>query len=417
MEQHKPGNKQHNGTIKQEDIRRDLCMGIGSKEIYPFMEQQKAEMIQEKVTLKHGNLLKKTFFRGIGYISGDMREFGDWIKEQNCIFQFLDWILRGAAQVMFVNNPLSGLVILIGLIVQNPWWALNGVVGTVSSTLAALILSQNRSAIAAGLCGYNGILVGLLMAVFSNKGDWYWWLILAVIIMSMGCPIISSALASVMGRWDLPVFTLPFNISVGLYMAATGHYNQHFPQVLIQPMTTAPNITWPDLSILMLLRAIPVGVGQVYGCDNPWTGGIFLAALAISSPIICLHAAIGSCVGILAGLSLASPFKKIYDGIWSYNCVLACSAIGGVFYALTWETHILSIMCAIFCAYLGEALMNMMSVVGLPAGTWPFCLSTTVFMLLTTNNKSIYKLILNTVTYPEENRKNYKEMKKNKENE
>uniref|UniRef100_A0A4W3HS94 Solute carrier family 14 member 2 n=1 Tax=Callorhinchus milii TaxID=7868 RepID=A0A4W3HS94_CALMI len=308
-------------------------------------------------------------------------------NEQNCIFQFLDWILRGAAQVMFVNNPLSGLVILIGLIVQNPWWALNGVVGTVSSTLAALILSQN-----------------------SDKNKYY-------LLFDYLCPIISSALASVMGRWDLPVFTLPFNISVGLYMAATGHYNQHFPQVLIQPMTTAPNITWPDLSILMLLRAIPVGVGQVYGCDNPWTGGIFLAALAISSPIICLHAAIGSCVGILAGLSLASPFKKIYDGIWSYNCVLACSAIGGVFYALTWETHILSIMCAIFCAYLGEALMNMMSVVGLPAGTWPFCLSTTVFMLLTTNNKSIYKLILNTVTYPEENRKNYNEMKKNKENE
>jgi len=32
-----------------------------------------------------------------------------------------------------------------------------------------------RGAIAAGLYGYNGILVGLLMAVFSNAEDWYWW--------------------------------------------------------------------------------------------------------------------------------------------------------------------------------------------------------------------------------------------------
>lgn len=42
-----------------------------------------------------------------------------------------------------------------------------------------------RSAIAAGLQGYNGVLVGLLMAVFSDKGDYYWWLLLPVIIMSM----------------------------------------------------------------------------------------------------------------------------------------------------------------------------------------------------------------------------------------
>lgn len=53
-----------------------------------------------------------------------------------------------------------------------------------------------------------------------------------------------------------------------------------------------------------LLQSIPVGVGQVYGCDNPWTGGIFLLAVFISSPLICLHAAIGSAVGMLAGKDL-----------------------------------------------------------------------------------------------------------------
>lgn len=43
----------------------------------------------------------------------------------------------------------------------------------------------SRGAIAAGLYGYNGILVGLLMAVFSNAGDWYWWLLLPNVFMSM----------------------------------------------------------------------------------------------------------------------------------------------------------------------------------------------------------------------------------------
>ncbi|XP_078252323.1 urea transporter 2 isoform X2 [Rhinoraja longicauda] len=315
---------------------------------------------------------------------------------------------------MFVNNSFSGIIILAGLIMQNPWWALNGIVGTMFSTVSAVLLGQNRSQIATGLHGYNGILVGLLLAAFSNKGDWYWWLLLPVFVMSVVCPLLSSALTSVMEKWDLPVFTLPFNIAVWMYLAATRH-NIYLPQNVIQPINSPPNYTWSELNVPMLLRAIPVGVGQVYGCNNPWAGGIFLVALVIASPITCLHAVIGSSFGILAGLSLDSPFQKIYDGLWSYNSVLGCIAVGGMFYALTWQTHLLAMLCAIFCAYLGEALMNTISVIGLPVCTWPFCLSTILFLLMTTNNKAIYKLPLIKVTCPEENRKFYKDMCKHEQ--
>lgn len=59
----------------------------------------------------------------------------------------------------------------------------------------------------------------------------------------------SSALASINSRWDLPVFTLPFNILVCLHMVATGRYNHYFPQVLIQPRSELANITWSELDI------------------------------------------------------------------------------------------------------------------------------------------------------------------------
>jgi len=63
---------------------------------------------------------------------------------QFILLQIVDWVLRGAAQVMFVNNPLSGLILFAGLILQNRWWALNGFVGTLFATISALILCQNR---------------------------------------------------------------------------------------------------------------------------------------------------------------------------------------------------------------------------------------------------------------------------------
>ncbi|XP_071755786.2 urea transporter 2 isoform X1 [Centroberyx gerrardi] len=352
------------------------------------------------------------FLKGVSYFSGDMKVFGKWMEKQFFLLQLLDWVLRGAAQVMFVNNPLSGLIIFGGLILQNYWWALNGFVGTLFATISALILRQSRGAIAAGLYGYNGILVGLLMAVFSNAGDWYWWLLLPNIFMSMMCPIVSSALASINSRWDLPVFTLPFNILVCLHMVATGHFNHHFPQVLIQPRSELPNITWADIDVAKLFRSVPVGIGQVYGCDNPWTGGIFIISLFISSPITCAHAVLGSAVGMVSGLALSAPFESIYFGLWGYNCVLACIAIGGMFYALTWQVHLLALTCAFFCAYLGSAIANLMSTFGLPACTWPFCLSAITFLLITTETKKIFKLPLAKVNYPEKNLGFYWKLKK-----
>lgn len=64
---------------------------------------------------------------------------------QLVVIQLLDWILRGVAQVMFVNNPVSGLLITAGLFLQNPWWALNGLLGTFVSTVFAMLLGLNRS--------------------------------------------------------------------------------------------------------------------------------------------------------------------------------------------------------------------------------------------------------------------------------
>ncbi|KAM4577669.1 urea transporter 2 isoform 2-T2 [Odontesthes bonariensis] len=378
-------------------------------------EEEKKDKKEDQVQPAGPTALQKArsrFLKGVSYFSGDMEVFGKWMEKQFLLLQLLDWVLRGAAQVMFVNNPLSGLIIFAGLILQNYWWALNGFVGTLFATISALILQQNRGAIAAGLYGYNGILVGLLMAVFSNAGDWYWWLLLPNIFMSMMCPIVSSALASINSRWDLPVFTLPFNILVCLHMVATGHYNHHFNQVLIQPRSELPNITWAEIDVAKLFMSVPVGIGQVYGCDNPWTGGIFIVSLFISSPITCAHAVLGSAVGMVSGLALAAPFGDIYFGLWGYNCVLACIAIGGMFYALTWQVHLLAITCAFFCAYLGSAIANLMSTFGLPACTWPFCLSALTFLLLTTGTKRIFKLPLAKVTYPEKNLAFYWKLKK-----
>ncbi|XP_066471996.1 urea transporter 1 isoform X2 [Tiliqua scincoides] len=371
------------------------------------MEIETGKEKSSKTQAQTGKSWSRRLYGAVSHITGDMKAFGDWLKDKPLVFQFIDWVLRGISQVMFVSNPLSGLIMVAGFLVQSPWMALMCCLGVIASTLTALLLSQDRSAIAAGLYGYNGVLVGMLMAVFSDKGDYYWWLLLPVALMSMTCPLFTSALASVFSKWDLPVFTLPFNLALTMYVAATSHYNPFFPATLIEPATAMPNITWSEIDVPLLLQSIPVGVGQVYGCDNPWTGGVVMVALLLSSPLIFIHAVLGSALGVPAALSLATPFSNIYAGLWNYNSCLSCIAMGGMFYALTWQTFLLAIACALFTAYAGGTLANMFSAFGVPSGTWPFCLSSLTFLLLTTNNDAIYKLPLSKVTYPEANRAYY----------
>ena len=66
------------------------------------------------------------------------------LRVQNTHFRmlltFTDSLLRGAGQVVFQNSPTSGICVLAALFVQSKWIASLGLLGLISSTLAAISL-------------------------------------------------------------------------------------------------------------------------------------------------------------------------------------------------------------------------------------------------------------------------------------
>ena len=109
-------------------------------------------------------------------------------------------------------------------------------------------------------------------------------------------PVFSSALSSVFSKWDLPVFTLPFNMALSMYLSATGHYNPFFPSTLITPGTSVPNVTWPDLSALQVrytisLSPIPtsLGSGRYLPVNCWWTSDLTEAQLWSSLATVSCH--------------------------------------------------------------------------------------------------------------------------------
>lgn len=330
------------------------------------------------------------------------------------ILDFINYNLRGVGQVVFVNNPLSGLLIVLALFIQSPWIGLMSLVAVVSSTAGAIALKLDRDSIRSGIFGYNGILVGAALATFglSGNGGWNLWWAIAIIIFSA----LTTVIMKTFGVWwattfKCPVLTLPFNIATLLFLILV----KLIPQPLFElGKTTIATTSVTTIDPTRLLASLPIGFGQVFLADKLIAGCLILLAVAICTPIGAIVGLVGAALGVVAGLILGIIPEDIYIGLWGYNSVLSAMAIGGVFYAPNLRSFAISSVCAFVTALVIPVLAAILTKpFGLPVLTLPFCVATIgCFVLLRRFLPSLVPVVLYAVTSPEEHRQRYLVAKK-----
>ena len=314
------------------------------------------------------------------------------LAEENPLVGFLDTLLRGCGQVMFQNNPLTGLLILIGIFVNSALLGLAGVIGLVVGTLAAMILRADRSLVRVGLFGYNGILTGIGLAFFVR---WNAILVVYIVIAAILSAIVMMALINLMGSRDMPALTAPFVLSAWLFLFGVFEFAHLPPSVLILPALHNPSaavqtdlrplpigLLGAGITVPNLLQAFFRGIGEVFFQDNLVTGIIFLIAILVNSRISALFAALGSIVGGLSALLLfGGNGFWVYHGLYGFNAVLCGIAVGGLFFVLTRESAIYALVCTLVSAVAMAAISVLLSPIGMPALTAPFVLTAWLFIL------------------------------------
>jgi urea transporter len=119
----------------------------------------------------------------------------------NTLLDFVDSCLRGVGQVCFMNNPVTGLLILVAMFVGEVWLGFAGMLGLVVSTLTAIAIGMDRGAIRAGLFGFNGVLVGAGLSLFLQP-DWDVLVMVWIVVGAFFSTILHAALANVfLGGW------------------------------------------------------------------------------------------------------------------------------------------------------------------------------------------------------------------------
>ena len=228
------------------------------------------------------------------------------------IQDFVKIHLRGAGQVMFQENALTGLLFLLGILANSWVMFVGAVIGTMASTLAAIFLGYDKKDIGGGLYGFNGCLVGIALFFFLVPDS-------EVLLFVIAGAALSSIIMNFMHKRKLSPFTFPFVLSawIALYsISATG-------VLAFQPQPSAV-ATYFDAAPSLL-----TSLGQVMFQGSALTGMIFLVALLASSRSSAAYALLGAAAGIAVSLVLGFPLALVNAGIFGYNGVLAAIAFSG----------------------------------------------------------------------------------------
>lgn len=259
---------------------------------------------------------------------------------------------RGLGQVMFQNNAVSGLLMLVGIACNSWLLALLALLGNFVGTVTAFFSGYSKEDIEDGLYGFNGTLVGIAVGVFMEPG-------VASLLLLVAGSMFSTWIARVFAYQKLlPGFTAPFILAVWLLQALCRGW---FPSLLsssVMPEETAAD--W--------FRAFSLNIGQVmFQGGTVLSGLFFLAGILLNSRVHALYTVWGALLPLGMVWMVGSDYAAFNAGLLGYNAVLCAIALGDRSWAgAAWAT--LSVTLSVLLQVWGMSL-------GMTTLTAPFVVS------------------------------------------
>ena len=306
------------------------------------------------------------------------------LADGNRLLEFIDVTLRGCAQVMFQNNPLTGLLffaaIFVGAFAEgNPAVAFGSVLGTVSATLTGRHL-KDRTSWKAGLFGYNGCLVGVGLPTFLEVTPIVW---LCIILGGVVSVIVTICIADILKTWKVAALTAPFVLVTWTMLLASYAFGGLTSNALPPPDLPHDLITHNHdlLDGINLFQATFHGISEVFLISTVVGSLLFLAGLAVSSIWAALFGLLGSLLAVLVAVVLQAEHSSINNGLYAFSAVLTAIALGSTFNKPRLRVLIYTVIGVIFTVFVQGALNTVLGPVGIPTLTMPFVLASWLFLV------------------------------------
>ena len=301
---------------------------------------------------------------------------------------FIDAVLRGLGQVVFQNNSLTGLLVLLAISVNSFVYAGAALFGAVVSTYTATLLRVDNKLIRDGLFGFNGALTAIAMVAFSSKefahGDLPSALLILYVALAAGfSTILARAFAFIIRNDRVPGLNFPYYVATMLLLGALHRFSGldaatvgHALPLSLHPATGTQvyaSDTW--------LYGIGTGISQIFLQDNWLTGIVVVAAIAVNSPIAAAAVVAGSALAVAVGCFLGVSEVFIRSGMLGYNAALTALALGGFFVLLDRAGALYAALGVVLTTCVWVGLATALAPSGLPVLTLPFVIVTWLMLL------------------------------------
>ena len=329
------------------------------------------------------------------------------------LLRWIDCILRGIGQVVFQNNPFSGLVILFAILINSWIYALICLIGVVASTLTAVILKADKGLVRDGLFGFNGCLVALSLVAFTSADFRSGALPSPAMLIYLICGAAFStmafaSIAAVLAPQKVAPLTMPFVLVGWLMLFAILKFDAIDAGPMAKPVS-------PDQFSYVVPYVLPTwymgigtAIGQIFFQDNWITGYLILIGIAINSRISAVMGLMGAVVGALVAGLFGGPEGAIRDGLFGYNAALTAIALGGVFLVFNWSSVIYALFGAVMATWLWASIAIFLKPSGMPVLTSTFVIVTWIMLLGQYAFKALIPVSPAEATTPEKNLKRYR---------
>ncbi|WP_342431243.1 urea transporter [Neobacillus sp. FSL H8-0543] len=278
--------------------------------------------------------------------------------------------LKGISQVIFIENAITGLLLLIAITISSYYIGIISLLSAIIGTLVKKIGGTDDNSIGKGLLGYNSVLTGMALALFLSGP--YMWMI--ALVGSAVAAIFTAAMMHIMKRTGIPILTFPFIILTWFILLAS----YKLTEIRLNTKLLPHNLTDWKLNIageIELIDGIFNGFGQVFFLDNTLSEIIIVIAVFWAGKRLGVYALIGNVVAISIAYLLGGEHSLIALGTYGYNAILTIIAVSVVFKTEHNRFAFFSgIIAACLTVPITAGLGTFLLPYGLPVLTFPFVL-------------------------------------------
>jgi len=301
------------------------------------------------------------------------------------ILRFVDINLRGVGQVMFQDNPLTGLLFLAAvawgsLAAGAPEVFVAGALAVVTATLAALWLRVDRPTLNAGLYGYNAVLVGLTLATFIAPGPLLW----VYVVLGAAVSVVATlGTANALRPLGVAALTFPFVLVTWILLLATYAFSGLAGSGLPSAAVIAPVELLPEASFggIDFVRGVLLSISQVFLKGSGVAALLLLAGLAVSSVAAAAFALGGAILAVATAHLFGAESDLIVGGLLGFSPVLTAVALGATFHRPSLRVAFYAALATVFTVVAQAAVNVALRPIAIPALTAPFILVSWMFLL------------------------------------